>query len=50
MNTLSGYLEMPHGKVYTFSVQLNHHVAGGRRGINRIDEVVVAMAKALGAK
>lgn len=50
VNTLSGYLEMPNGKVYTFSVQLNHHVAGGRRGINRIDEVVVALAKALGAK
>ncbi len=50
VNTLSGYIEMPNGKVYTFSVQLNHHAAGGRRGISRIDEVVVAMARALGAK
>lgn len=50
VNTLSGYLEMPNGKVYSFSVQLNHHAAGGRRALNRIDEIVLAMARGLGAK
>jgi D-alanyl-D-alanine carboxypeptidase/D-alanyl-D-alanine-endopeptidase (penicillin-binding protein 4) len=50
VNTLSGYLEMPNGRTYSFSVQLNHHAAGGRRALNRIDEIVLAMARALGAR
>lgn len=50
VNTLSGYLEMPSGKVYSFSVQLNHHAAGGRRALNRIDEIVLALSRAVGAK
>jgi D-alanyl-D-alanine carboxypeptidase/D-alanyl-D-alanine-endopeptidase (penicillin-binding protein 4) len=50
VNTLSGYLEMPNGKTYSFSVQLNHHAAGGRRALNRIDEIVLALAKAVGSK
>ncbi len=50
VNTLSGYLEMANGRTYSFSVQLNHHAAGGRRALNRIDEIVLAMAKALGAR
>jgi D-alanyl-D-alanine carboxypeptidase/D-alanyl-D-alanine-endopeptidase (penicillin-binding protein 4) len=50
VNTLSGYLELANGKVYSFSVQLNHHAAGGRRALNRIDEIVLALARAVGAK
>lgn len=50
VNTLSGYLEMPNGKVYSFSVQLNHHAAGGRRALNRIDEIVLALSRAVGGK
>lgn len=50
VNTLSGYLELPNGKTYTFSVQLNHHAAGGRRALARIDEIVLALARAVGSK
>jgi D-alanyl-D-alanine carboxypeptidase/D-alanyl-D-alanine-endopeptidase (penicillin-binding protein 4) len=50
VNTLSGYLELPNGKSYSFSVQLNHHAAGGRRALNRIDDIVLALARAVGSK
>jgi len=47
VNTLSGWFELPDGRSYTFSVQANHHVAGGRAAIAQIDSVVVAMARAV---
>lgn len=49
VNTLSGYFAVG-ARTYTFSVQANHHAAGGRRAITRIDDVVVAMARAVGAR
>lgn len=50
VNTLSGYFELPGGKEYAFSVQVNHSTQGGRRTIQQIDSVVVAMARALEKK
>jgi serine-type D-Ala-D-Ala carboxypeptidase/endopeptidase (penicillin-binding protein 4) len=50
VNTLSGFFELPTGKTYTFSVQANHHVIGGRRMLAEIDSVVVGMARAVEAK
>jgi D-alanyl-D-alanine carboxypeptidase/D-alanyl-D-alanine-endopeptidase (penicillin-binding protein 4) len=47
VNTLSGFLEMPDGRTFTFSIQANHHAQGGRRTIATIDSVLVAMAKAV---
>ncbi len=49
-NTLSGYFELNNGKTYTFSVQANHHVLGGRTMLPEIDSVVVALAKAVSKK
>jgi len=46
VNTLSGYFTAG-GREYTFSVQVNHNAAGGRRAIAQIDSVVVAMARAV---
>jgi hypothetical protein len=47
VNTLSGYFELNNGKTFTFSVQANHHVLGGRTMLPEIDTVVVALAKAV---
>lgn len=47
VNTLSGYFELPDGRTFTFSVQANHHVQGGRRTLNQIDAIVTAMARAV---
>jgi serine-type D-Ala-D-Ala carboxypeptidase/endopeptidase (penicillin-binding protein 4) len=47
VNTLSGYFELNNGKTYTFSVQANHHVLGGRTMLPEMDSVVVALAKAV---
>ncbi len=47
VNTLSGYFELPDGRVYAFSVQANHHVQGSRRALARIDAIVTAMARAV---
>ena len=50
VNTLSGYLEMPDGRTFIFSIQANHHAQGGRSTLAQIDSVVVAMARAVGKK
>ena len=47
VNTLSGYFELPDGRTFTFSVQANHHVQGGRRTLSQIDAIVTAMARAV---
>ncbi|HEY7683514.1 MAG TPA: D-alanyl-D-alanine carboxypeptidase/D-alanyl-D-alanine-endopeptidase [Gemmatimonadales bacterium] len=47
VNTLSGYLDMPDGRTYTFSIQANNHAQGNRVILAEIDSVVVAMARAV---
>ena len=45
VTTLSGYIELPTGRVLTFSVQANHHSLPSRTILAQIDSVVVEMAK-----
>jgi D-alanyl-D-alanine carboxypeptidase/D-alanyl-D-alanine-endopeptidase (penicillin-binding protein 4) len=45
VNTLSGYIERKDGKVYTFSVQANHHALPSRQILAAIDSVVVEMGR-----
>jgi D-alanyl-D-alanine carboxypeptidase/D-alanyl-D-alanine-endopeptidase (penicillin-binding protein 4) len=45
VNTLSGYLETGSG-TWTFSIQLNNHAARNREALQRIDEIVAAIAPA----
>ncbi|HEU4699595.1 MAG TPA: D-alanyl-D-alanine carboxypeptidase/D-alanyl-D-alanine-endopeptidase [Gemmatimonadales bacterium] len=45
VNTLSGYIERPDGRVLTFSVQANHHTLPSRTILAQIDSVVVEMGK-----
>jgi hypothetical protein len=47
VNTLTGYFELPDGRAFSFSVEANHHVQGGRAMLAQIDSVVVAMARAV---
>ncbi len=46
VNSLSGFIERPDGRVWTFSVQANHHAQPGRSVIQQIDSVVVEMGRA----
>ena len=45
VNSLSGFLERPDGRVWTFSIQANHHALPGRAVIAQIDSVVVEMGR-----
>ena len=45
VNTLSGYVELPSGRVLTFSVQANGHTQPTRAILAQIDSLVVEMAK-----
>src|SRR5438445_12458537 len=45
VNSLSGFPERPDGRVWTFSVQANHHALPGRAVIAQIDSVVVDLGK-----
>jgi serine-type D-Ala-D-Ala carboxypeptidase/endopeptidase (penicillin-binding protein 4) len=45
VNSLSGFIERPDGKVWTFSVQANHHKLAGRSVIAQLDSVVVDMGR-----
>jgi D-alanyl-D-alanine carboxypeptidase/D-alanyl-D-alanine-endopeptidase (penicillin-binding protein 4) len=45
VNSLSGFIERPDGRVWTFSVQANHHGQSGRTAIAAIDSVVVEMGR-----
>jgi D-alanyl-D-alanine carboxypeptidase/D-alanyl-D-alanine-endopeptidase (penicillin-binding protein 4) len=45
VNSLSGYLELGHGKSLTFSVQANHHAQPTRAMLAAIDSLVVEMAR-----
>jgi D-alanyl-D-alanine carboxypeptidase/D-alanyl-D-alanine-endopeptidase (penicillin-binding protein 4) len=48
VNSLSGFIERPDGRVLTFSVQANHHAQSGRAVIAQIDSVVVEMGRSAG--
>lgn len=43
VNSLSGFIERPDGRVLTFSVQANHHAQSGRAVIAQIDSLVAEM-------
>src|SRR5574341_644557 len=45
VNTLSGYIERPGGKWYTFSIQANAHTVPGRDILAQIDSIVVEIGK-----
>jgi D-alanyl-D-alanine carboxypeptidase/D-alanyl-D-alanine-endopeptidase (penicillin-binding protein 4) len=45
VNSLSGFIDRPDGRVWTFSVQANHHTQPGGVAIQRIDSVVVEMGR-----
>jgi D-alanyl-D-alanine carboxypeptidase/D-alanyl-D-alanine-endopeptidase (penicillin-binding protein 4) len=45
VNSLSGYIERPARGPLVFSVIVNNHTVGGRRMLQQIDSVVVAMAR-----
>jgi D-alanyl-D-alanine carboxypeptidase/D-alanyl-D-alanine-endopeptidase (penicillin-binding protein 4) len=48
VNSLSGFIERPDGRVLTFSVQANHHAQSGRAVTAQIDSVVVEMGRSAG--
>jgi D-alanyl-D-alanine carboxypeptidase/D-alanyl-D-alanine-endopeptidase (penicillin-binding protein 4) len=48
VNSLSGFIERPDGRVLTFSVQANHHAQSGRAVMAQIDSVVVEMGRSAG--
>ena len=45
VNTLSGYIERPDGRTWTFSVQANTHTVSGTAMLAQIDSVVVEIGK-----
>jgi len=45
VNSLSGFIERPDGRLLIFSVQANHHAQAGRAVVAAIDSVVVEMGK-----
>jgi serine-type D-Ala-D-Ala carboxypeptidase/endopeptidase (penicillin-binding protein 4) len=45
VNTLSGYIDRPDGRRWTFSIQANHHTQRGRDMLAQIDSLVVEMGK-----
>jgi D-alanyl-D-alanine carboxypeptidase/D-alanyl-D-alanine-endopeptidase (penicillin-binding protein 4) len=45
VNTLSGYVERPNGRVITFSIQVNGHAVPTRQILAQIDSVVVQLAR-----
>ncbi|MGD0990845.1 MAG: D-alanyl-D-alanine carboxypeptidase/D-alanyl-D-alanine-endopeptidase [Gemmatimonadales bacterium] len=45
VNSLSGYLELPRGRTWTFSIQLNNHAGTTREALVRIDAIVTALAR-----
>ncbi|HET7025971.1 MAG TPA: D-alanyl-D-alanine carboxypeptidase/D-alanyl-D-alanine-endopeptidase [Gemmatimonadales bacterium] len=45
VNTLSGFIEFPDGKVWTVSVMANHHAESGNAVIAEIDSLVVDIGR-----
>ncbi|HXM38913.1 MAG TPA: D-alanyl-D-alanine carboxypeptidase/D-alanyl-D-alanine-endopeptidase [Gemmatimonadales bacterium] len=45
VNTLSGYVERPDGRVITFSIQANGHTVPTRQMLAQIDSLVVQLAR-----
>ncbi|HET7042082.1 MAG TPA: D-alanyl-D-alanine carboxypeptidase/D-alanyl-D-alanine-endopeptidase, partial [Gemmatimonadales bacterium] len=45
VNTISGYIDRPDGKTWTFSIEANHHTQRGRDILAQLDSLVVEMGK-----
>ena len=45
VNALTGWLELPHGRTWTFSIELENHAATNREALERIDAIVAALAR-----
>ena len=45
VNTLSGYIDRPDGRRWTFSIQANHHTQRGRDILAQIDSLVVEIGR-----
>jgi D-alanyl-D-alanine carboxypeptidase/D-alanyl-D-alanine-endopeptidase (penicillin-binding protein 4) len=45
VNALAGYLELPHGRHWTFSIQLNNRTGTTGQALARIDAIVAALAR-----
>jgi D-alanyl-D-alanine carboxypeptidase/D-alanyl-D-alanine-endopeptidase (penicillin-binding protein 4) len=45
VNTMSGYIDRPDGRTWTFSIQANHHTQRGRDILATIDSLVVEMGR-----
>jgi len=45
VNSLSGFIERPDGRLLTFSIQANHHTLPSRAMVARIDTLVVDMGR-----
>jgi D-alanyl-D-alanine carboxypeptidase/D-alanyl-D-alanine-endopeptidase (penicillin-binding protein 4) len=45
VNSLSGFIEAPDGKLVTFSIQANHHALPGRTIVAAIDSLVLEIGK-----
>ena len=45
VNTITGYIDRPDGRRWTFSIQANHHTQRGRDMLNQLDSLVVEIGK-----
>ena len=45
VNTITGYIDRPDGRRWTFSIQANHHTQRGRDILNQLDSLVVEIGK-----
>jgi len=45
VNALTGWLELPRGRTWTFSIELENHAATTREALERIDAIVAALAR-----
>ena len=45
VNTITGFIDRPDGRRWTFSIQANHHTQRGRDMLNQLDSLVVEIGK-----
>ncbi len=45
VNSLTGYLELPSGRAWTFSIEINNHTATNREALARIDAIVSELVR-----
>ncbi len=45
VNTLTGWLDLPRGRTWTFSIELNNHTGTNREALARIDAIVAELAR-----